>query len=368
MSDPTNSQFSWRVSYSALLLAVLFVNGILFLYFVGIDAINERNDFQFFADSNTYHGAAEAGVGLPEAIAVGGNFLGPLIILKLTGANYYLILLFNVVLMYIALRLFAGSLDLKASRLLLVLLLNPLTLSSLLSVNKEIVSIVVMALVIRGFRARSVLAFLLALPLSLLVRWQLTLFVLAVLGIASVLNPLRRYRWLSFAGALIFMSILYVKLSFVFEGIQENFDSAAAKYQGSGFYEALVALQGKGLYWLAFPVKAAHLLFGMGLRFDRLLNPVGFYNDVVQLLHSTAMLGMFIALVRSGRARISNDLVYISVIYILVFAMTPIYVPRYFYPVYILWALALISPSPEPHVLPGRPGASGKNGNLAGQT
>jgi len=352
-----NGQFTYRVSYSAILLVALFFMGAVFLYFVGIDAIEGRNGFLFYADSSTYHEAARGGLGFSEAIAVGANFLGPLLILKLTSANYYLVLLLNVALMFLAVRLFAKSLGLHGFKLLLVLLLNPMTISSLLSVNKEIISVVVMALVIHGFKTRSVLAFLLALPLSLLVRWQLTLFVIVLIGVTGVWNPLRRHRWLTFAASLLLLSFLYIKMSLVFEGIQENFDAAAAVYEGSGFFEFLVRLQGQGMYWLVFPVKAAHLLFGMGVRFDRLFNPTVFYNDVFQVLHSFAMLLMFVALWRSGRARISNDLVYISVVYLLVFAMTPIYAPRYFYPVYVIWALALTCPTPLPRVLPGRPGA-----------
>jgi hypothetical protein len=304
-----NRQFTWRVSYTAILLLALFLFGAVFLYFVGIDALEGRNEFLFFVDSGTYHEAASAGLGFSEALAVGGNYLGPLLILKLTAANYYLILLLNVALMFVAVRLMARSLGLPEFKLLLVLLLNPITISSLLSVNKEIMSLVVLALVIRGFSARSVLALVLAVPLSLLVRWQLTLFVIALIGVAGVWNPLRRYRWLTFAASLLLLSFMYVKLAVVFEVVQENFDAAITEYEGSGFFERLVALQGYGLYWLVFPLKAAHLLFGLGVRFDRLINPTVFYNDVFQVLHSTATLLMFFALLRSGRVRLSNDLV-----------------------------------------------------------
>jgi hypothetical protein len=354
-----NGRFTWRVSYSAILLLILACFGAVFLYFVGIDALEGRNDFEFFVDSETYHEMVGDGLGFAEAIAVGGNFLGPLLILNVTSANYYLILLVNVALMFLAVRLMARTLELHEFKLLLVLLLNPITISSLLSVNKEIISLVVLALVIRGFKARSLLAFMLALPLSLLVRWQLTLFVLALLGVTGIWNPLRQHRWLTLAVSLLFLSFLYVKMSLVFEGIQENFDASVAEYEGSGFFEFLVRLQGQGLYWLVFPLKAAHLLFGMGVRFDRLINPTVFYNDVFQVLHSAVTLLTFIALVKWGRARLGNDLVYISAVYILVFAMSPIYAPRYFYPVFVLWALALVSPSALPRVFQTRPIARG---------
>ena len=51
-------------------------------------------------------------------------------------------------------------------------------------------------------------------------------------------------------------------------------------------------------------------------------------------------------MVRRGRLTLRNDLVYMSLIYIAVFAITPIYTPRYFYPVYVMWAAALCTPRP----------------------
>jgi hypothetical protein len=152
---------------------------------------------------------------------------------------------------------------------------------------------------------------------------------------------------------LVGLSIVYVVLAPILEPVQENFDFSAAEYEGGGSYNLLLDYQNAGWYWLVFPLKAAHLMFATGLRFDRLLSPTLIYNDVWQLLHSTAMLLMFIVLWRARRLRLRNDLIFISAVYAAIFAMTPIYVPRYFYPVYILWALALVSPSASPPILGG---------------
>jgi hypothetical protein len=76
-----------------------------------------------------------------------------------------------------------------------------------------------------------------------------------------------------------------------------------------------------------------------------LLQPSDFYNDVWQLLHSTTLLIVFALLFRARRLSLGNDLIYLSVIYVVVFAITPIYTPRYFYPVYVLWAAALCAPA-----------------------
>jgi hypothetical protein len=62
-------------------------------------------------------------------------------------------------------------------------------------------------------------------------------------------------------------------------------------------------------------------------------------------LHSLAMLFVFVLLLINRRLKIRSDLLFISLLYLLVFAATPIYVPRYFYPIYVMWAVCLAVPS-----------------------
>jgi hypothetical protein len=183
--------------------------------------------------------------------------------------------------------------------------------------------------------------------ISILVRWQLLLFLLVFLGFTARLNPLRHRRLTLLILLLGGMSLLYVLLSPLFEAIRQRVERTAGDYQGSGFFDWASGIEERGGYALVFPLKALHLLFGLGLRFDRLFAPVDIYNDVWQLLHSTATLVMFMLLCLSRRVSLRNDLIYLSVVYIVVFSISPIYSPRYFYPVYVLWAAALLS-SPRP--------------------
>jgi hypothetical protein len=335
---------------AAALLALVTAVGALFLALVGIDALEGRSDFQFYADSNTYHDLARGmlpGVdGATDLITVAANFIGPLLVLRLTGENHYLVLLLNAVLMFASISSISKTVGLDALRLTLVLLANPLTISSLLSVNKEVISMVFIAMLLRALASRSTLWFLAAAGVSLLVRWQLTLVLVMLVGLVLPVPPIGHRRSVVFFGLLVALSVLYIALLPLLEPVRATFELSASEYEGSGFYEWLVGQQETGVYWAIFPLKAAHLLFGMGLRFDRLIAPTNIYNDVWQLLHSTTTLLMFLALWRAGRLRLSNDLVFISAIYIAVFALSPIYSPRYFYAVYILWAIALTAPAP----------------------
>ncbi len=348
-----------RRSLALAVLSVLALLGLLFLAVAGIDALEGRNELQFFADSPTYHEVARGDLlhidGIADMVGVAGNFLGPWLLIRLAGDSYYLVLILNAVLMGLSIASLSHSLQIDAVRLLGWLFLNPITLSSLLAVNKEVISLVVIALLVRALVRRSPTTLLLAIIVSVLVRWQMT----AVLVIASLmLAPIHRrtLRWGALALLLGLLSTAYVLLAVVLEPIRANFEFAAADYEGSGFYEWLVGLQDAGWYWLIFPIKAAHLLFGMGLRFDRLLAPTNIYNDIWQLLHSTSLLVLFVVLWRGKRLQLDNDLFYASLIYLAVFALTPIYTPRYFYPVYVLWALVACMPAGrETRLWPQRP-------------
>jgi hypothetical protein len=345
----------WSLLLTAMVLLLLGVIGAIFLHLVGIDALEGRNDFQFFADSNTYHDAAQGNLrhvsGIIDTVGVAGNFLGPLLVLQLVQQNYYLVMILNLIVMFVAVRSLADSASVNALKLQLLLLLNPITISSLLSVNKEVISVLFIALVVRGCKTRSVWTLAAAFAVSILVRWQLTIFLLALVGVVGPCNPLRRYRWLTSIVLAVLVSLAYVWLASILEPVQLNFEVAVAQYEGSGIFERLVRLQSQGLYWLVFPIKVAHLLFATGLRMDRLLNPTIIYNDVWQLLHSTMLLALFLLLWWSHRLRLQNDLVYISAIYVLIFGLTPIYAPRYFFPVYVLWATAVLMRTPPPEIL-----------------
>lgn len=338
-----------RLGATAAVFMLATALGALFLHLLGIDALEGRSDFDFYADSTTYHSLARgdlAGVeGATDLISVAANFLGPLLILRLADENYYLVLMINAALMFASIASIARTIGLNSLRLATLLFLNPLTVSSLLSVNKEILSLVFVALLLRSFASRSITMFLLAAVTSLLVRWQLTLVLVVLVALVHAVPAVGRRRRLVFIALLFALSALYTALLTVFEPVRATFELSASEYEGSGLYEWLVAMQEAGAYWAVFPLKAAHLLFGMGLRLDRLVAPTNIYNDVWQLLHSTATLLMFVSLWRARRLDMNSELIFMSAIYIAIFALSPIYAPRYFYAVYVLWAVALAAPT-----------------------
>lgn len=329
-----------------LLLMVPFaVLSAVFLFLIGADALQEKNDFQFFADSNTYlqtyAGESESFDG--TVIGVNSNYLGPLTVLQLAGGNIYLVMLLNVYIFCHSILRITALLNLNPLKVGLLLLLSPLTLSSLVSVNKEIFVFPFIAFALSGYMRRSLLAVALALLFSLLARWQLTAFYCVMLAIT--MSPVRIFRR---RGTMVVMILLGVSAVYLLlarwlapviaamEASIENYDGG-----GSGVFEVLLNYQQQGLYFLIFPFKALHLLFGAALRPERLFNPTNIYNDLFVTGHCLVALLVFITLFVRRRFTLKSDLIFATVIFLVVFCLSPVYAPRYLYAVFVIWMLVL---------------------------
>lgn len=325
----------------AMLAIPVVILGALFLYFIGQDALIGRHPFQFFADSNTYHDIYSGVMNTPDGfIDVSYNFLGPLMILTLLGGNIYLVMILNVVIFVFSIIAICRMLDINPVRAAAVQFLSPLTALSLMSVNKEILIFPVLALLIAAYRSRSVLLVILAIGASLLARWQLTVFCMTLTGLFFVrrLNP-----YLILATLTLFISAAYFLAQGILEPVLRSVELSTSNYtEGSGLFEQLNSFQNDGLYFIAAPLKAAHLLFSLGLKINNIINPIAIYND--QVIGSFCLVNIVFALILLVKNRFSprNDLMMISYVYLIVFALTPVYAPRYFYPVAVLWAFVIV--------------------------
>lgn len=315
-----------------------------FLVLLGADALEERSAVQFFADSNTYLRIFRGTQALANdsLLGVANNYLGPLLLLRVFGDNVHVIMVVNVAVFLVSLLSITRRLGVDPLLAGGVLLVSPLTVSTLLSVNKEIFVFPFIALAVAGFQRRSAFLVLAALATSMLVRWQLAVFFLMLL----LLLPFGRAPRRRVAGVLLLLGCLSIAYLISADALEPvlavvELSNLNDPNPGRGSYVRLLELQDSGLYVLIFPLKAAHLLFSMGLRVSRVIAPANVYNDVFVTLHSTVTIAMFLALLRSRRFRLSSDLVFASVVFLAVFALTPIYAPRYLYPVYVAWALVL---------------------------
>lgn len=327
-----------------VLMALFAAGAAVFLFFIGQDALNEQHAFQFFADSNTYHQIYAAGLVSfdGELIGVASNYAGPLLVLEILAGNIYLIMLLNTVLFSVSILRTSSLLRLNPLKLAALLLLSPLTISTLLSVNKEIFVFPFIALALAGYMRRSFTAVILALLVSMLVRWQLTAFYVVMLAISGPIRVARRGTVL--LALLMALSALYALAQTWLAPVVAAAELSIENYDegGSGLFEAMLAYQKEGLYFLLFPVKAAHLLFSLGLRFDKFFNPVDVYNDLFIALHCTSTLLVFLLLLRKRRFTLNADLIFATAVFLSIFCLSPIFAPRYLFPVFVTWVLVLV--------------------------
>lgn len=331
-----------RNQESILLLLIIpaFLLGATFMYFIGQYALIGRSPFQFFADSNTYHDIYSGFIRTPaDFVGVSYNFLGPLLILTLLGGNIYLVLAFNILIFVFSTIYICRMLDLNPVRAAAVQFLSPLTTSSLLSVNKEIMIFPVLALLIAAYRSRSIWLVFAAIGVSLLARWQLTVFCATLTGLLFVrrMNPYLLLGLLTMA-----VSVAYSLAQGVLAPVLRSVEASTSVYtEGSGLFERLNDLQNDGWYFLVAPIKAAHLLFSLGLKVNNILHPIMIYNDQVIGLFCLVNIVFALIIVMMRRFSLGNDLILISFVYLIVFALTPVYAPRYFYPVTVLWGFVI---------------------------
>lgn len=320
------------------LSVIIVISCAIFLHFIGQYALIGRNPFQFFADSSTYMGIYSGFLPPPDgAVGISYNFLGPMLILSLTGGNLYLVMIVNVAMFMVSIVLLSRYLDLNPIKLSLIQLINPMTLSSLMSVNKEIISFPVLACLIVGYKKRSPYFIAAALVFSMLARWELTVFCVVLIG-AYFVRRINRY--FAILCILLSVSIAYYLAQNFLKPVFETVEISTASYtEGSGLFERLIDLQNDGLYFLVAPVKAAHLLFSMGTHISGMMHPIVVYNDQIVATYCLFNIFIFIALIFMKQYNLRNDILMISAIYLVVFSLTPVYAPRYFYPVTILWIL-----------------------------
>jgi hypothetical protein len=202
-------------------------------------------------------------------------------------------------------------------------------------------SLLAMSLLVAWVYKRLWMYFFLAFCISFLVRWQLALFVVVIGYALSPFNPIRRNRALFLCGLLVAISVAYLFVGDSFNSVNDNAQRGAALDEGSGIYTIFNSAQQKGFYFLVFIPKALHAMYGLIFRIGNVSDFSDVYNNVVITLHCLISFLFFILIIVSKRFRLADDLIFLAVVYCSIFVLTPIYSPRYFYPVFIVSCLVL---------------------------
>lgn len=327
---------------SSAIVSFYFALAITFFFFLGDAMLNEEIGIRLFADSTTYELEAYAlrDLSAIQLMIFNPNYFGPISILRLLDGSRWGVLVLNLLVFTLALSILFKAVELNRKLFVVLLLINPMTFSSLLSINKEIFSLLTISLMIYGIRHKSILASLACLVISVLARWQLGLFVVVLWVLISPLNILRHRRVWTLLLSIIFVSVAYSAMQNVywFSGVGEVAMVGAADWEGTGMWEWFLQVQNAGGYFLIFPLKVLQAMFGILVYIDKMIDPpeLGFYNYVVVMLHALIMLFVLVYVFANKRLNVENNAFYFALLYMLIFAVTPIYAPRYFYPVFVL--------------------------------
>ena len=217
----------------------------IFLLVFGIRAVKGEIDFECYADSETYLEIADDSKWtLDKILLIQPNVLGPTLILRLVNSSFFIVYLMNTFIVFSLYRILIKYYNIDRSVLFFYILISPLFFSSLILINKEMISLMAMALLFMFMKSRNYLHLLLAILVSLLVRWQMALFVVLIPILWGNLNFLRRFKIVTLVVFLVGISFAYYSNLDKFQHINDVLEMAKGeKGGGSGVFFTFVDIQ-----------------------------------------------------------------------------------------------------------------------------
>jgi hypothetical protein len=213
---------------------------------------------------------------------------------------------------------------------------------SLIGINKEIFSLLVLSFVLAYNKTNSYKYIILALIFSFFVRWQMALFVTIFFLLNSNFSFFQTKKFLGLLSLLLIVSIVYPLNLSRFSHIDDIATEARESIsEGSGIYSKLIEIQNYPLgYAAVFIPKALFLLGGILFRYYKVFDWTDIYNNLFIFTQCLlTMILLFIVIRR--KIGLDNVFIYMSLLYCIVFCLSPIFAPRYLFPCYILLACAL---------------------------
>lgn len=349
--------FEIRRPINEWLLTVLIaflVSGSLISFFLLVEpALHQQSPYRLWADSQFYlwmAGLAPAnpyGIDsgeIPGLLSVGANLLGPMLIAKVLRQDT-LILLFNYVLLLVAIHYCRKGRRLNTPLFTFLLLINPVTITSLLAINKEILSILSAAMlccyVERERRSKFLLCALLT--IALLARWEQMILTVLFLTLTNKRSPLSKRP----IGILV---LVIAGVTVLYPLMANSVTQLAFGDQGAQGHTVamLTSMQAHYLYFVAAIPKAILGLVGTIVVFVRPsdLPSTDVYNLV--LMPISALLNLFVIAwaAIAGKIRLSDDITLFACLCAFMFTIPPIALVRYLIPVYMVAALLVATPAP----------------------
>lgn len=278
-------------------------------------------------------------------VSFGGNFFGPIILAKAI-PSIAGIALFNLALFGIGLWVADTLPGVRLGWFFLAMVLNPLTTISFLTLSKEAFSffaVILLAKYIADAR-KSRWLLLLMLFFSFLARWEQCLFTMLFLAADHRRSPLRGRRWLTLFLLVLAVTVVYPLLA---RGGLVDMASMLSVAEGGAIVPKLNTIQAHYGFALIVIPKIVLNLFGQVLRPSYFFSDF-WHGDFTDLQNNFALpldtVAMFVVCIIAAvkrRLDIRKDSIYWIAIYLVTTAATPLFQPRYQFPVYIMLCLEI---------------------------
>lgn len=339
---------------STLLIVIYVIFAIIFFYlYVGnhyYSAFVEDKSWSIDADSRKYVEFFESDYFEGNSlISVGGNFLGPYLILKVLKANHSLIFLFNLTLFLLSILLIFKNYAIDRVKFFLLIAINPMIFFSLLTVNKEIIGIFCLICLLCFYENKRKSWYLLPISLvfALLTRYQYFGFIILLLLIDFFLKYIKMSRRMVVFSLLIFLTIAIPFLD-TYVGAFLGDDITGDAEKKLGLLTLFNSIQNKYLYFLIFIPKVLFNFLGpiykLIFSFETVKSGfwVNFYNVFITSVASVCYLLLLILFCfTKKKIELKYNEIYIGVVMLVLFSIIPFAQLRYMLPTYLFFALFL---------------------------
>jgi hypothetical protein len=335
--------------FAGFMICYISVSLCIFYLWVG-PSLDGRSDQHIAADSLTYLGFADslrehrADPFVIAALATFPNTLWIPVLIALALKNTFIIVVANYVIFFVSLALLKKSYSFSTGTFVALLLLNATTTISLLSVNKEIIDLLVISLFWFASRKGKRGLLLLALSLALLNRFEVFVVMVVFLLVQTKLNFWRNRRTLTLVSLAIVLSVMLPL--FLSGALASRFEEASS----GGVIVLLDSLEMHFLYCVAVVPKIAENLFGMLINpsaWKMLDNSSDLANSYILLFNNLATAVVVLTLIKKRSLSLRSDLVYFAMIGCILMAISLVIQPRYFYFVYVLLCLQAAEPGAQ---------------------
>jgi hypothetical protein len=324
-----------RMTIQSAALAGLLACYVVFSLFLFVERINPsldgRSDEHIAADSVTYIYIADClreGRNDPFALVAMAAFPNTVwfpVLLTMALRSTFAIVIVNYTMLLASVLLFKKWLSFSTGAFMALLLLNPTTTISLLSVNKEIVDLLAVSLFLYAYRSHRPGVLLGSLTLAFLNRYEVCVVMVCFLLAGSRANPWRRQRAITVTAVILGLGCL---LPLFGSGVLSGrFEQAS----DGGLVAQLDMLEMHYLYAVAVIPKVAENLFGeLALGLDR--SYILWFNNLADLI-------VLLVLAKRHLLTLRSDLIFFSMVGGAMMAVSLVIQPRYFYFIYALLCL-----------------------------